>query len=646
MGDSDNHLHTIYAKAQKLTQKIEEKAENLKAILTDYQTEEVACYEIERCIRTLKGLEQNGAYLQNNNKKITSTAVMLPSNLPLYSLVVFGLIPSLLSQQNYVRPNSLLQELNIISRIADELELETLFPDVTILNTDHAGFKPYIKNADLVIFTGNPSNAENHIREMKEGSVLALNGSGHNPVVVTESADIEKAVEGTLLLKGFNGGQDCAGPDAILVHHNVAEEFIEKFVKRFSSLKTGSFKDPKTIIGAIHRLSELQKFAQIFHSNNKDIISGGIIDFKNSIVSPTTIVRGIERYPNYKEMFGPVAFIHPYKKDGDLSYYFQDVSGEYGAHRMYVTLYGKSDYVLSKDDSINPNYSDNIGIVLQDQTIHDVEIGYKPYGGYSLGASAIIKKTAQGLQKVAMPILLPEIISEYLIKNKDLPTQAKVKNVNESKPSASTKRDKEIEPVIELFKEIATQSFKDNLKFGFIFGSAAKGKLKVNGPDRDDLDTFICLNEDDPQAIHSYKILLASLHRKFNLKLDDAFPTEIITLKSLEETLDSLDKITIDIDKVVTGKEFDEIFWTHALTDKKVGFVGDGKKMSSLIKKGTPYIHTWRNQIIEQLEKKNSLPSHIQQKFSGLSKNDAIKKLQSHNPHLVVHLGLHYDDKQ
>jgi acyl-CoA reductase-like NAD-dependent aldehyde dehydrogenase len=340
----------VYSKAKELSKKITEKAESLKTILSDYQTHDVTCYEIERSVRTLAGLHENGMYL-GTGEKIDSAAIMLPSNLPLYSLVLFGLIPSFMAKSVAVRPNSLLQEHDIVTRIYNDLGLESLFPDVQIVNTDHSGFLKYMKEASLVVFTGKPANAENLIKEMKNNSILVVNGSGHNPVVVTDSADIDKAVAGAVLLKGFNGGQDCAGPDAILVHQDVAQEFTEKFHKKFSSLKTGQFKDSETIIGPINRFTELQKFAGILYNNRKDVISGGAIDFKNNIVSPTTIVRGVERYPNYQEMFGPIAFINPYKKDEDLSYYFQDSDGQYQAHRMYVTVYGHSDYISSRDDN-------------------------------------------------------------------------------------------------------------------------------------------------------------------------------------------------------------------------------------------------------------------------------------------------------
>jgi len=639
--ESNSPFKHIQTEALKLIRMIRMKSENLNQILSDYQTYNVTEYEIERSIRTLRGIHENYTYL-NTNEKINSIAVMLPSNLPLYSLIVFAIIPSFLSSHVNVRPNSLLQEHNIISRIYDELELNILFPNISIINTDHSGFKQHISEANLVVFTGNPSNAEKFLASMKENSFLVVNGAGHNPVVVTETADLDLAIEGALLVKGFNGGQDCAGPDAILVHHNIATEFIERFQKKFSELKTGLFTNEETIIGPIGRLTELQKFATIFHNNSKDIISGGYIDFRSGIVSPTVIVRGIERYPNYKEVFGPIAFIHPYKKDSDLSYYFEDADGQYKANKMYVSVYGQSDYISKRNDLNDPRNPTNVGIVLHNETIHDIEIGYKEYGGYSLGASGLMKKLANKVHKVAMPILIPQVISEYIIGNKEIPLKEPSQGIDELK-SSSVKTQRDIDPIIKDFQDLAMEVFGSNLLFGFVFGSAAKGKLKVKGPNVDDLDTFICLQEDDEISRGKYITGLTKLHEQYNLKVDETFPAEIVTFSVLNKILNYLEVVDVDVDKIIRGREFDWIFWIHALTDKKIGFVGDNKIMHGLIKEGLPHIKRWSLQIIKQLKEKDRLPENLCMTFSGLGKDETIEKLSRYSPHLIVHLGLNYD---
>lgn len=57
------------------------------------------------------------------------------------------------------------------------------------------------------------------------------------------------------------------------------------------------------------------------------------------IVHPTVIARDISDNPNYDEIFGPIAFVHRYSSDDELSLYFQDKKGRYMANKMYVSLY-------------------------------------------------------------------------------------------------------------------------------------------------------------------------------------------------------------------------------------------------------------------------------------------------------------------
>lgn len=418
----ENHnQQLIISKAHDLVEKINQQSGALKTILSEYQTHCTTDYEIERSIRTLKGINNNIQYLASD-KTIASAAVVLPSNLPLYSLVVFGLIPSFMAGEVNIRPNALLQEKHIVMRMSEILNLNSSFPNVKIVNAkEHVEFKPYFEKADLIVFTGNPVHAEKLSETMKKGSVLVVNGSGHNPVVVTETANIDKAIEKTIHLKGFNGGQDCAGPDAILIQESISKEFIEKFKERFASLKSGSFSDCETMIGPIERESELDRIHKILVKNRKDISSGGCINYQASTIVPTVIVRPIDQNPNYTETFSPIAFIHPYEKDEDLKNYFNDKNGSYQSNRMYVTLFGNSHYVESRNDDEAPGKKGNVGIVLKNKTIHDVEIGYEPYGGYSFGASYVLKKTTQGkIQKAAMPILIPHVIAEYLIQDKSL----------------------------------------------------------------------------------------------------------------------------------------------------------------------------------------------------------------------------------
>jgi len=637
---TEQHVGMVINRLQCL---LTSKSEELTQILMDYQAINVTAYEIERAIRTLNEMRFTDLI---ERERIESAVVMLPSNLPLYSLIIFVVIPSFLSQKLFVRPNSILQQNDIISRLCTVLELKDLCPGIEIVNEDRSRFLPYIRQANLVVFTGKPKNAEHILNDMKEGAILVINGAGHNPLVITASADIEAAVDGALLVKGFNGGQDCAGPDAILVHRSLAEIFIQKFVARFSKLKMGSFDDPLTAIGQIHRFDELQRLSRILHENRSDILSGGTINFSSGMLEPTVIVRGIARRPNYQELYAPIAFIHPYDTDQDLAKYFDDPDGYYQKNRMYVSVYGRSPYLEKRDDTLTPGQIGNVGIILYDTTIHDVEIGHQPYGGYSLGASAIIKKMpGNKVERKACPILLPQVIIDFLIEKRPLNPQPALISQSAGTsfftPSVTTAR--QLESISNAFQSMVRRIFGENLLFGFIFGSAAKGGLKVKGSALDDLDTFICIQENQPLAVKKYLSELSVLHDRFGLKVDVDYPAEVMTLTTLNEVLQTLEQFDVSIDKIVTGDAFDAIFWAHALSDKKMSFIGNDAMMQSLIRLAAPHIKRWATQITQQLAQQHQVPEHLKARFPGLDIVQVNQKLKKMSPHAIVHLGLIYD---
>ena len=107
-----------------------------------------------------------------------------------------------------------------------------------------------------------------------------------------------------------------------------------------------------------------------------------------------------------------------------------------------------------------------------------------------------------------------------------------------------------------------------------------------------------------------------------------------------------LDQLNVSVDILITGQEFDHLFWAHALTDKKIGFIGDNTIMLELINIAKPHIMRWSKQIIQQLLEKQTLPTHLLETFPGLNKEQVITKLQRYTPHLIVHLGLQYETVQ
>lgn len=76
---------------------------------------------------------------------------------------------------------------------------------------------------------------------------LELGGKSAN--IVLASADLEQAVDGSLLAIFAGNGEQCLAGSRIMVEQSIADAFIERFVARARALKVGDPFDPETEIG-------------------------------------------------------------------------------------------------------------------------------------------------------------------------------------------------------------------------------------------------------------------------------------------------------------------------------------------------------------------------------------------------------------
>src|SRR4051812_30684636 len=74
---------------------------------------------------------------------------------------------------------------------------------------------------------------------------------GHAPAIVFEDADIDSAAK---ILAGFkyrNAGQVCISPTRLLVHENVFDTFVDKFVAHTKSVKVGNGLEQGVSMGSL-----------------------------------------------------------------------------------------------------------------------------------------------------------------------------------------------------------------------------------------------------------------------------------------------------------------------------------------------------------------------------------------------------------
>jgi 1-pyrroline-5-carboxylate dehydrogenase len=132
---------------------------------------------------------------------------------------------------------------------------------------------------DAVAFIGSVPVGTSIFREFTRDHprpVIAEMG-GKNPVIVTEHADLEKAVEGTARAAFGYSGQKCSAASRVYVHDAVADDFLRRLVQRTTELVVGDptradvFTGPVITEDAYHRFEEV---CDVAHRDGK-VLAGG-----------------------------------------------------------------------------------------------------------------------------------------------------------------------------------------------------------------------------------------------------------------------------------------------------------------------------------------------------------------------------------
>ena len=84
---------------------------------------------------------------------------------------------------------------------------------------------------------------------------------GKSPNIVFPDADLEKAIEGTMVGIFFNSGQQCTAGSRLFLHEDIKDEFIDMLQERIADLEVGDPLAPTTDIGPM-----------IDHEHRRDVV--------------------------------------------------------------------------------------------------------------------------------------------------------------------------------------------------------------------------------------------------------------------------------------------------------------------------------------------------------------------------------------
>ncbi len=179
---------------------------------------------------------------------------------------------------------------------------------------------------EKVAFTGGPETARNIIRNSAENlSEVSLELGGKSPVAVFNDANQENAING--IVAGIFGasGQSCIAGSRLYIQNEIYNDFLNKLVDRANKIIIGKPMDPKTEMGPISNLKQLEiieKNIQQTIDQGGKILTGGKRDtFSNEgyYFPPTIIECDNHNLPTAEnELFGPILSVMKFKDEKEI----------------------------------------------------------------------------------------------------------------------------------------------------------------------------------------------------------------------------------------------------------------------------------------------------------------------------------------
>jgi succinate-semialdehyde dehydrogenase/glutarate-semialdehyde dehydrogenase len=144
-------------------------------------------------------------------------------------------------------------------------------------------------------------------------TVLELGGS--DPFIVMPSADLDEAVKTAVTARVQNNGQSCIAAKRFIVHTDIYDAFVDKFVEKMDALKVGDPTDSDTDVGPLATESgrdEIAKQVDDAVAAGAKLRTGGKpLDGPGWFYPPTVVTDISKDMALYtEEVFGPVASMY------------------------------------------------------------------------------------------------------------------------------------------------------------------------------------------------------------------------------------------------------------------------------------------------------------------------------------------------
>jgi succinate-semialdehyde dehydrogenase/glutarate-semialdehyde dehydrogenase len=203
-------------------------------------------------------------------------------------------------------------------------------------------------------------------------TVLELGGS--DPFIVMPSADLDEAVKTAVTGRVQNNGQSCIAAKRFIVHADIYDEFVDKFVSQMEALTVGDPTDPDTDVGPLATESGREEVAQQVDdaaAAGAVIRCGGKRLDRPGWFYPPTVVSDITKDMALytEEVFGPVASVY---RTADIDEAIEIAN---------ATTFGLGSNAWTEDEAEQQRFIDDIvagAVFINGMTVSYPEL---PFGG-------------------------------------------------------------------------------------------------------------------------------------------------------------------------------------------------------------------------------------------------------------------------
>ncbi len=176
-----------------------------------------------------------------------------------------------------------------------------------------------------VAFTGSTSVGKHIMAVASQGlKRVSLELGGKAPNIVFNDVDIDDCIEANLRGGFFNQGENCTAVTRLLLHKEIYDEFLSRYLERVKEIRIGDPMDKATEMGALISKEHLETVKDYFE---RGVMEGGVVlaggksptepELRDGYFYLPTVIGDVR--PNHtiacEEIFGPVVAVMPFETE-------------------------------------------------------------------------------------------------------------------------------------------------------------------------------------------------------------------------------------------------------------------------------------------------------------------------------------------